>query len=272
MPLTLSSFLLAAAINAAPISDSAHNFVTGLAAFSEGNDDQAYVTWHKLARQGDPRAQYSMAVMYELGRGVVHDYTEAARWYDLAANQGYAMARNNLGMLHEAGLGVAQDYGKAFDYYQQAADQGLPSAQYNLALMYFEGLGVARNFEQSAHWLRRSAEQGFASAQYNLGVMYENGYGVPQDNAEAARWYIEAIKWGATQATRNLKNLLEDKATAVVTQSQVAVHQAPDNGSAEVSHVATGVTVYTLKTDGVWSAIVLDDRKTIGWIEQRYLE
>lgn len=272
MSITLSSILFAAALNAAPISDTHHNFITGLAAFSEGNDEQAYVTWKKLADRGDPRAQYSIAVMYELGRGVMHDYTEAARWYERSAEQGYAMSRNNLGMLHESGLGVPQDYSKAFNYYELAAKQGLPSAQYNLALMYYEGLGAARSFEQAAHWLKQSANQGFASAKYNLGVLYENGYGVPQDYAEAARWYIEAIKWGATQATRNLKDLLEDTATAVVTSAQVAVHQAPDNGSEEVTHIASGATVYTLKTDGVWSAILLDDGKTIGWIEQRHLQ
>lgn len=272
MSLTIGSILLAASLNAAVIGDSHQNFVTGLAAFSEGNYPQSFVTWKKLANRGDARAQYSMAVMYELGRGVLHDYSEAARWYEQSATQGYAMARNNLGMLYESGLGVPQDYAIAFDYYRQAAEQGLPSAQYNLALMYYEGLGSARNFEESARWLAVSAKQGFSSAQYNLGVMYENGYGVSQDYAEAAKWYIEAIKWGATQAQATLKDLLEDKAVEVVTSGEGIVIRGQPNDSAErLAKVAGGTTVYTLKTDGVWSAVLLSDRKTIGWIEQRHL-
>ena len=78
MSLTIASVLLAASLNTALMSDSHQNFVTGLAAFSEGDYDQSYVTWKKLANKGDARAQYSIAVMYELGRGVRHDFARFA--------------------------------------------------------------------------------------------------------------------------------------------------------------------------------------------------
>ena len=42
---------------------------------------------------------YNRALMYERGNGVPQDYTEAARWYRLAADDGDDAAQCNLGLL-----------------------------------------------------------------------------------------------------------------------------------------------------------------------------
>jgi TPR repeat protein len=90
--------------------------------------------------------------MYENGRGVPQDYSEAARWYRIAAEQGVAYAQNNLGILYQRGRGVQQSYAEA------------------------------------ARWFLRGAEQGDEYAQNNLGTMYEYGQGVPQDYVEGYMW------------------------------------------------------------------------------------
>jgi len=40
-----------------------------------------------LAEQGNADAQFTLGVMYDNGRGVPQDDTEAVRWYRLAADQ-----------------------------------------------------------------------------------------------------------------------------------------------------------------------------------------
>ncbi|KAG0200832.1 hypothetical protein BGX33_010748 [Mortierella sp. NVP41] len=52
-----------------------------------------------------------------------------------AADQGYAAARRNIGDLYENGRGVTQDYSQAMEWYKKAADQGCQLAKswfYNL--------------------------------------------------------------------------------------------------------------------------------------------
>jgi TPR repeat protein len=63
----------------------------------------------RLAEQGDVGAQFLLGLMYEHGRGVPQDETEAVRWYRLAANQGFAVAQSNLGVMYRNGRGVPQD-------------------------------------------------------------------------------------------------------------------------------------------------------------------
>jgi len=47
--------------------------------------------------------------MYETGRGVPQNYTEAAMWYRRAAEQGDSLAQYQLGILFDRGQGVPQD-------------------------------------------------------------------------------------------------------------------------------------------------------------------
>ena len=47
----------------------------------------------ELAEQNDAEAQILIGVCYEYGKGVEQSYTEAAKWYTLAAEQGVADAQ-----------------------------------------------------------------------------------------------------------------------------------------------------------------------------------
>ena len=64
----------------------------------------------QLAEAGDAELQLALGVMYEQGKGIRQDYTEAVRWYRKAAEeQGFAVAQYNLGRMYEQGKGVRQD-------------------------------------------------------------------------------------------------------------------------------------------------------------------
>jgi TPR repeat protein len=76
--------------------------------------------------------------MYAQGHGVPQDYTEALKWFHLAANQGNANAQYMLGYLYEYGRGVpqsntfaevAEDVTEAIKWYRLAAKQGYQDAQ-----------------------------------------------------------------------------------------------------------------------------------------------
>jgi hypothetical protein len=47
--------------------------------------------------------------MFETGRGVPQNYTEAAMWYRRAAEQGDSLAQYSLGLLYDRGQGVPRD-------------------------------------------------------------------------------------------------------------------------------------------------------------------
>ena len=158
----------------------------------------------KAAERGDPIAQYNLGMIYGLGHGVAKNYTQAERWWRLAAAQDLAYAQNNLGALYGNGHGVAKDYAQAVRWYRLAADQGLADAQYNLGAMYGNGHGVTQDYEEEVRWYRLAAEQGLADAQYNLGQRYGKGQGVVQDYKEAVRWYTLAAEQGLADAQYNL--------------------------------------------------------------------
>ena len=59
----------------------------------------------------------------------VEDRTEAAKWYQKAAEQGYAEAQFSLGQCYFYGNGVNKNKFEAAKWYQKAADQGHEAAQ-----------------------------------------------------------------------------------------------------------------------------------------------
>lgn len=85
----------------------------GLAASSRGDYVAAMASWRPLAEEGDADAQYRVAVLYDLGRGVTQDHQAAVLWYRKAADQGHANAQHNLGTMYEMGEGVEPTYALA---------------------------------------------------------------------------------------------------------------------------------------------------------------
>jgi TPR repeat protein len=174
----------------------------------------------EAAKQGHAGAQFLLGNCYQFGRGVPLEYSEAIKWYRLAADQNNSDAFAALGMMyHDGEGGLPQDYSLAMEWYRKAAEAGSPDGAFGLGLLYSHGLGVEQNQQEGIKWLRRAAEggseeaakwfqqaadQGLADGQYNLGVMYEKGRGVPLDIARAAELYEAAAEQGHDRAQSNL--------------------------------------------------------------------
>ena len=75
----------------------------GVAAFNRQNYRAGVASLHSAGRAGRPAAQTYLGFMFETGRGVPQNYTEAAMWYRRAAEQGDSLAQYSLGLLYDRG-------------------------------------------------------------------------------------------------------------------------------------------------------------------------
>ena len=136
----------------------------GLEAAKAGNFKKAMSELLPLAREGNPEAAYGVADLYRSGRGVKQDFTQAARWYRVAAEQSHIVAQYNLAILYTVGRGVPVDLAEARHWFHSASERGYGPAQYNLAVMYAAGKGGPANLVQAYLWFELAAEQGHKEA------------------------------------------------------------------------------------------------------------
>jgi len=113
---------------------------------------------------GLPEEQFKLANIYYLGNGVPRDYTEAAKWFRLAADQGLAKSQHMMGVLYDRGEGVPADAVKAVAWYRQAGERGYVPAQFELGNKYASGEGIPQNYAEAYVWFSLAAASGHAMA------------------------------------------------------------------------------------------------------------
>lgn len=128
-----------------------------------------------IAQKGDMYAQLMLGALFEDGTdpAIPQDIKEAAKWYAKAAKQGYPKAQHNLALLYEDGRGVPQSYTEAAKWYAKAAKAGFSEAQNNLAVLYIMGNGVKQNRAQAEKLLTAAVGQGNENARRNLQKLLE---------------------------------------------------------------------------------------------------
>ena len=193
-----------------PLHVYAQSFQEGKEAYLAKDYSKAFDILMPLANQGDPKAQMTIAMMYDYGQGVPKDSVKAVEWYTKAAAQGVPIVQHDLGVKFFRGIGVPRDYTAAARWWRMAGENGLVESQYNLGLMHYKGMGVEKDYGEALKWFKMAAEQNHALSQYNLGLMYAFGQGVNTDYREACRWFLKAAENGVPQAQYNLGVLLEN--------------------------------------------------------------
>jgi len=212
------------------------------------------------------QAKALLAILYDLGEGVVPSETEAESWYQQArrlgsrdarynlatlyyrhlkfkqafalfvqaAKQADAEAQNIIASMYQKGQGSKMDIKQSAHWYKQAAELGYAPAQFNLANLYRKGEAMQQQDELAINWYRKAAKQGFAPAQNALAYMYALGRGVALDRAQARSWFAKASEQGLTIAAQNMRLLQQNKNTftlstyAVDVQLRAAVlHENP---------------------------------------------
>jgi TPR repeat protein len=129
-----------------------------------GDPEKGYSMLLPHAEDGNPQAQYGLAILYKEGWGTDKDVHKAIDYYQKAAKLGHLRAMFDLGMFYQTGQLVTQDYTKAVKWYEQAAKRGYSAAMYGLGGLYFNGLGVEKDKEVGRSWYMQSAEAGFVPA------------------------------------------------------------------------------------------------------------
>ena len=187
-------------------------------------DEVEAIKWYQMAaEQGDIEAFYQLGHIihfrlelnehkikyeYDYSSGSQiwpKEYSEAARWYMMAAEKGHAVAQHYLAELYVKGRGVPEDYTEAVKWQRKAAEQGYAKAQKALAEMYEAGIdSFPQDSPEAVKWFKRASVQGsIATESENTGAgtlafSYYYGRGVAQDGAEAMKWYRrEERDWGS---------------------------------------------------------------------------
>ncbi len=164
------------------------------------------------ARDGEATAQERLGWLYQTGRGVEQDLSEAVRWYALAAEQGQFDAQNNLGLIYQFGFDEhSPNIDEAARWFKSAADRGHSHAMYNLGVLHRTGDGVPLNYDESSRLFRQSARQGFIPAQTAIAEALLEGRGIKIDKVEALKWAIvasDALDQTAHEIRRTLERTL----------------------------------------------------------------
>jgi len=122
---------------------------SGISAFESKHFSVALRLLSPLAEQGEPEAQFRMAIMFQNGLGCVASPDKAYQFMRAAAEQGHALAQHGLGFMYLEGECAEKDGAEAVKWFQLAADQGLAGSLATLAMMYKEGQGVERDEAKS---------------------------------------------------------------------------------------------------------------------------
>ena len=120
---------------------------------------------------GDAEKQFVLGKVYYEGAGVPQNYTEAVKWFRLAADQGSVESQHMLGVMYDRGDGMPQDYSRATELYREAAEAGFPPAQYDLGSQYANGDGVPQNFSEAYVWYSLAASSGLEKAREDRDTM-----------------------------------------------------------------------------------------------------
>ena len=180
------------------------------------------------AQAGDASAEYQVGWAYEIGDGVLKDFTQSSIWFRKAAEQGSVDAQALLCAHYVDGSGVPKDSVQAAIWCRKAAEQGDAFGQFDLGSAYETGDGVPQDYALAASWYLKAANQGYADAQFNLGRHYFLGSGVRKDYGEAYFWFslsAAGTSYEDAEARRAKAQQSRDLAATKLTKRQLSREQ-----------------------------------------------
>jgi SEL1 protein len=159
------------------------------------------------AHQGNPDAQFNLAVLYMSGNGVEQSYPLALKYLSQAAQQGQTLARYHLGVLYKDGLGTLKNCNSAVKFFKHVVEKAAWLAGIDQA---FESYTTGKDYHSALNTYQQCAELGVEVAQSNAAYMFDRGYGVKaflgenSSNTEqlqrALAWYTKAAEQGNVEA------------------------------------------------------------------------
>jgi uncharacterized protein len=126
------------------------------------------------------------------------DYVSASRIFITLAERGDAAAQSYLGFMFETGRGVPKNYTEAAMWYRRAAEQGDSLAQYSLGLLYDKGFGVPRNIIEASKWLNLSTAASPSSAR-EARARIRDAVTTKMTRGEIAQARLRALEWAPSR-------------------------------------------------------------------------
>ena len=146
-------------------------------------------------------AQYELGTIYTVNHWVSHDYKKALGFLNRARGFGDDRANYTLAYMRLVGRGMPRDEAGALSDLELLSSDGDPNAATLLGAMHYWGSSDAPSLQKDAHktyeFSRLGAENGSLTGLRNLARCYEEGIGVPRDYLLAAKLYWIAAKRGS---------------------------------------------------------------------------
>lgn len=170
----------------------------------ESKFQQAYAEFLPQAENGHAPSQFSIGLIFHLGRGMRQDVAKAYDWYKKAAMQEHAPGMNNLGMMYLNGEYVAQNREVAFKLFEKASAEHA-QAKDNLGQCFENGWGVEQDIGQAINFYQLAGDAGYFLGYYHAGEIFEKGFADEPKNIDTAvEWYIKAAEKGLQKARTRL--------------------------------------------------------------------
>lgn len=250
--LFFNSFLFAKDVKEESIDDA-------ISLLDSGKLEQAQRLFITLAKSGDEAAQYFLGMSYADGSdGFTLDLKKSLKWYIKSAERGLVEAQYNLAHIYRLGKGVKKDTIKATQWYKKASEQGYAPAQHSLAISYNYGEGVKVDLHEALKWYTKSAENGYSNAQNNLGLFYIDGQaGLKVDKKKAFKWFEKSAIQGNLDGMYNLSEsyIKGDGVKTSLAQAHYWMKKSADNDSA-IAQFRLGLAYVV----GEWKFLEVDSK------------
>jgi TPR repeat protein len=165
------------------------------------NHSKSLETSNLAADSGSPTAQFDLALLYDLGRGVPRNYDEAMKWYRKAADQGYSPAMTNIGILYYNQEGVKRDLVEAYAWFVRAKLAGDPRASdlLQMTMDKLKGDQIRQGEALAANWHPQKLS---SSPQMDLAALDSKLFKQPGPNAAITQTVGETVGQTRGDASR----------------------------------------------------------------------
>ena len=152
--------------------DAAAQLQLGLSKLEMGDTKAGVALIRLSADQEQPAALYRLAKLYETGQGVGQDAKTARTLTERAAKGGNRIAMHDLALYYAEGRGgVNIDMSQAAKWFQEAAQRGVVDSQFNLGVLFESGQGVSRDPDLAFYWYGVAAGQGDKTASARVAIL-----------------------------------------------------------------------------------------------------